>query len=89
MAIVGVSFDDPSLNESWAEEEGFSFELWSDLDRTLALTYGAARTENQGAASRITRILDRDGTLLVEYDEVAVGTSPGKVLEDCRTIYGD
>ncbi len=83
-----MSFDDPEENQQFAEDEDFLFEMWSDSDKTLALYYGAIRRESEVLPGRVTRILDRDGTLLVEYDDVDVGTSPGLVLEDCGTIFG-
>lgn len=85
---MGVSFDSPSKNNSWAEDEGFSFELWTDDDKTLALTYGAIEDSSAPWADRVTRILDADGVLLVEYDKVSVGTHPAKVLEDCQLLFG-
>lgn len=83
-----MSFDSPEVNQGWAIDEGFSYELWSDTDKTLALTYGAARNEAQFAASRVTRLLDADGVLLLEYDEVSAGTNPRQVLEDCEALFG-
>ena len=42
MQIVGVGFDEPAVNQGWAEEEGFLFELWTDgPERPLAVHYGA------------------------------------------------
>ncbi len=88
MAIVGVSFDEPETNQEWAEEEGFSFELWTDDDRTLALTYGAATSADQAYASRKTMILDQDGALVLVYDSVGVSAHPQDVLEDCEILFG-
>lgn len=76
------------MNEGWAEEEGFAFELWTDEDKTLALTYGSIESRTAPWPGRVTRILDAEGVLLVEYDEVAVGTHPAQVLEDCQTLFG-
>lgn len=76
------------MNQGWAEEEGFAFELWTDEDKTLALTYGAIASRTAAWPGRVTRILDAEGVLLVEYDEVAVGTHPAQVLEDCQTLFG-
>ena len=89
VTIIGVSFDDPSENLAWAEEEGFQFELWTDTDRTLALTYGAATTAAQSIASRKTVILDASGNWVLEYPVVNVGTSPSEVLEDCQKLFGN
>lgn len=86
---MGVSFDTPAKNQAWAEDEGFAFELWSDDDKDLALAYGAVASRASAFPARLTRILDAEGVLLVEYDEVAVGTHPAQVLEDCELLFGE
>lgn len=88
MAIVGVSFDDPAKNQEWAEKEGFTFELWADDDRTLALAYGAASSASQPFADRVTKVLDDQGNLILEYPKVSVGVHPGQVLSDCQVLFG-
>lgn len=88
MTIVGVGFDDPATNAGWAAEEGFTFELWTDDDKTLALTYGAATSQSSPVPSRVTRVLDADGTLLLEYQVSAIGTHPSEVLADCQVLFG-
>jgi peroxiredoxin len=87
--IIGVSFDSPSKNDEWAIDEGFEFDLWSDLDRDLALYYGAATSPTQGAASRVTKVLDANGDLVLEYDVNFVGTHPAQVLHDCEFLFGN
>jgi peroxiredoxin len=83
-----VSFDSPSENQAWAEEEDFLFELWSDEDRELALYYGAASTPNAVAAARITMLLDDQGRQLLEYTSaINVGTHPAQVLADCQALF--
>ena len=88
MQIVGVSFDPVDENQAWALEEGFQFELWSDLNRDLGLHYGAASSPTDGAADRISFLLDADGAVLLEYRSVSTGTHPGQVLEDCEALFG-
>jgi peroxiredoxin len=83
-----VSFDSPSANQAFADAEGFTFELWTDDDRTLALYYGAIDSPSASYANRVTRILDAEGVLLVEYDDVSFGTNPQEVLEDCEQLFG-
>jgi len=87
--IVGVSFDPPEDNQDFAEAEGFTYELWTDDDKTLALYYGAISKESTSAAGRVTRILDAEGVLVLEYNDVDFGTSPQEVLEDCEILFGD
>ena len=88
MAIVGVSFDSPEENNSWAEEESYLFELWTDDDRTLAVAYGAASSTSASAANRKTMLLDADGTLLLEYLSVSPSGHAQDVLEDCQALFG-
>lgn len=88
MKIVGVSFDAPADNQAWAEEQGYTFELWTDDDKTLALYYGAAKNDRASMPDRITRLLGDDGSVLLEYDDVDVSASPQDVLEDCQALFG-
>jgi len=89
VTIVGVSFDTPEENRAWAEREGFQYELWSDVDRTLATRYGAVRSPTQASCDRVTKLLDCDGTLQLEYvSSISVGTHPQQVLDDCTAIFG-
>lgn len=87
--IVGVSFDSPSENASWSADQGFQYELWSDVDRSLAIYYGAG-TASSYAASRVTKLLDEDGDLILEYVDVdlGIGAHPSDVLSDCQAIFG-
>lgn len=86
---MGVSFDTPAANQEFKDSEGFEYELWSDQARELALHYGAATSENQGFADRVTVLLAGDGTLLLEYSPgLDVATHPELVLEDCRALWG-
>ena len=36
----------------------------------------------------MTRVLDADGTLVLEYDVVPVGTHPSHVLHDVEILFG-
>ena len=84
-----MSFDTPAKNQEWAVDEGFTFELWTDDDKTLALYYGAATSETQQTATRISKLLLPDGTLLLDYLKVGVTNHPQEVLEDCQALFGD
>ncbi|MCB9779968.1 MAG: redoxin domain-containing protein [Alphaproteobacteria bacterium] len=88
MQIVGVGFDQPEANQAWAEDEGFSFELWSDDDKTLAVYYGAAADTSATLPARVTRILDEDGVLVLEYAVTDIGLHPSDVLADCKILFG-
>ena len=68
----------------WVAEEGFQYEIWTDTNRELALHYGATSSSSSNFASRVTRLLDEDGNLLLEYNNVDFGTNPRLVLDDCN-----
>ena len=89
VAIVGVGFDSPGRNQDWAQDEGFAYELWTDDDKTLALHYGAIDSTSAPCPSRVTRVLDGAGTLVVEYRVSSIDAHPEQVLEDCRLLFGD
>lgn len=87
---MGVGWDDPSDNQDWAEDQDYEYEIWSDDDKTLALYYGAADSASDWFPSRVTMLLDANGTLILEYvSNVNTGTHPAQVLEDCEAIFGD
>ena len=90
--IVGVSTASPGDLQAWAEDEGFQYELWQDDSRgSLASRYGADDGWF-GSYSRITVLLDAQGRLLLEYNEISdfsPGAHPGEVLSDCQQIFGN
>jgi peroxiredoxin len=91
VTIIGVGFDSPNANTAWSEGEipPFTFELWTDGDRQLATYYDAVANQVQVNPSRVTKVLDPSGTLVLEYvADIAVGTHPGLVLADCQALFG-
>lgn len=93
MQVIGCSFDTPAKNAKFKQVETFTFELWSDVQRELALYYGAAKSKSQLFASRITVILDPQGTWKYWYPTAAIGfdmyNHPGTVLADMQALLGD
>ena len=86
---MGAGLDSPSTNESWADTEDFQFELWTDEDKTLGVTYGALSSASDSSVRRVTMLLDEKGELVLEYTmAIDVGTHPALVLEDCETLFG-
>jgi peroxiredoxin len=85
-----VSFDAPETNAGFRELNGMQFELWSDdAQHTLATAYGAGDAQS-AAAARVTKLLNEDGDLIVEYvSAIDVGTHPAFVLQDCQTIWAE
>jgi peroxiredoxin len=87
---VGAGLSSPAANATWAADEGFPYELWTDDDGTLGRTYGALDGRSDRSVSRVTALLDADGALLLSYtDNVVIGTHPGQVLADCEALFGE
>lgn len=85
-----MGFDSNEKMAEWAAEEGFQYEVWTDDERTLAMYYGAITSKSAGFPSRVTMLLDASGELILEYTEdVAFGTHPEEVYQDCLSIFGD
>ncbi|MBR57024.1 MAG: hypothetical protein CMH54_03085 [Myxococcales bacterium] len=66
----------------------YLYEVWTDSDKTLALYYGAVTSDLMPFPSRITRLLDAEGNLILEYNTVSVDGHPQAVLDDCTKIFG-
>ena len=83
-----MSFDAPETNAGFHDLNEMQFELWTDdAQHTLATTFGAGDAQSAYAA-RVTKLLNEDGELIVEYvSAIDVGTHPALVLQDCRTIW--
>jgi peroxiredoxin len=86
--VIGVGYDTPTKNLEWSLGEGFTFELWSDTEKQLDLYYGAVVDAKQARPSRVTKILDSNGVLVLEYvTDVVVGAHPAEVLADCKILF--
>ena len=88
MRIVGVGFQDPATNDAWVEDQGYQYEVWTDEDRMLSVTYGAADNANAFFPARVTVLLDEQGELLLEYPNVVIDVHPPQVLSDCELLFG-
>ena len=85
---MGVGFQDPATNEAWVVSEGYQYEVWTDEERTLSVTYGAAEDVNAFFPARVTVLLDEAGELLLAYPNVVIDVHPQQVLEDCQLLFG-
>ncbi len=88
--MIGVGVGEPDWTLEWTLADGLPYELWSDLDRVLAVHYGAADSPETAEPLRIAFILDAEGQVVLEYREfLEVGPDPGDVLRDLTLLYGD
>ena len=88
--IIAVGRAEPATLQSWAEDEGYEYEMWTDDDRSIGIHYGAT-TASSFFYDRITVLLDAEGNQLLTYDVglLGIGPHPASVLEDVQAIYGD
>ncbi len=80
--IIGVSFDKPDANAAFVKAEGFQFHLLSDTDHALAKKVGAASSDVQIVATRISYLVGPDGKIRKVYGDVTPATHAGTVLSD-------
>jgi peroxiredoxin Q/BCP len=80
--ILGVSFDPIDRNAAFALKFGFRFPLLSDVDRKIALAYGACWDAKAPYAERISFLIDEQGKIARIYDRVDPRDHPAKVLAE-------
>ena len=61
--------------------------MWTDEDRVLSVTYGAASSATAFFPDRVTVLLDANGDLLLEYTQVVIDVHPQQVLDDCALLF--
>jgi peroxiredoxin Q/BCP len=80
--IVGVSFDPVDRNAAFAKKYDFKFPLLSDVDRKIALAYGACTEAKAQYAERISFLIDEQGAIARVYDRVDPRDHPARVLAE-------
>ncbi len=66
--MLGISFDSVEANRAFAADQGFTFRLLSDPERTVGLAYGAARSRSDRYAARYTYVIGADGRIREALD---------------------
>jgi len=77
-----VSFDSVEANAAFARKNDFKFPLLSDLDRTVALAYGACGDAKAKWPNRVSFLIDEQGRIARVYDRVDPRDHPASVLAD-------
>lgn len=80
MAILGASFDDQTANRAFRAKCQFPYPLLCDVDKQLAIAYGAADAK-ASTPKRITVVVGKDGKVQQVYGKVAAATHPQEVLD--------
>ena len=82
--VLGISFDSSQDNKRFADRHGFSFQLLSDLDRSVGVAYGAADSEDAGYAKRMSFLIGTNGEVEHVWDQVDPQSHPEEVLQWLR-----
>src|SRR5579864_7737457 len=84
--IVGVSFDDVECNAAFAKKYDFNFPLLCDVDRKIALAYGACSDAKAQHAERMSFLIDEKGTIARVYESVDPRDHPARVLAEILDV---
>jgi predicted methyltransferase/peroxiredoxin len=85
--VYGVSTDDVESHRRFAEEHELPFPLLADPDQTILRRYGVPARD--GAASRVTFLIDRAGAIAQVFPEVDPGAHADQVLEAAAALPAD
>jgi peroxiredoxin len=86
--VLGVSVDSPFSNHKFAEENGVTFPLLSDMSASTISEYGLEKDYDIGGAKiksarRATFLIDKEGKVAeVSVDSEAV--DPTKIIDACE-----
>jgi peroxiredoxin len=86
--VLGVSIDTPFSNHAFAQQNGVTFPLLSDMDATAIKAYGLLKEATVGgvkltSARRATFLIDKEGKIIEEQaDSEAV--DPTKIIDACE-----
>jgi thioredoxin-dependent peroxiredoxin len=79
--VVGISFDSPEDNASFAQRYQFGFPLLSDSDHAAAIAYGACSADAR-YPDRMSFLIDEQGKIERVYRQVDPRDHPARVLAD-------
>ena len=80
--VVGISFDTPKDNASFARRYEFGFPMLSDSDHTVAIAYGACSGAGARYPDRMSFLIDEHGKIERVYRQVDPRDHPAKVVAD-------
>jgi len=80
--VLGVSFDLPETNAAFAAKQEFAFPLLSDVDRKVALAYGACSDLKVQHGERVSFVIDENGRIERVYPHVDPRNHAAQVLAD-------
>ncbi|MBI3939663.1 MAG: redoxin domain-containing protein [Acidobacteria bacterium] len=84
--IIGISFDDVATNRRFSEENGFQYSILSDLDRGIALKYGACVNRAAPMPKRMSYLIDERQRILYCWTRIEPGLHPAQII---NTLYAN
>ena len=82
---IGISADPVDKQLQFAEKHDFDYPLLSDVDRSVAESFGVKRRSNMLKVKRSTFVIDTDGTLLAElHSEISMNSHADRAIEILR-----
>ena len=85
--VVGVSLDNVTSHQAFAEKYHVPFPLLSDADRKVASTYGVLTSQgSMHYAKRTTFLIDPQGKIAKVYQDVDPEKNSSQVLADLATL---
>jgi peroxiredoxin Q/BCP len=82
--VIGVSVDDVDSHKSFKEKENLNFILLADPDKIVSNQYGVL--SSFGMDSRVTFVIDKNGTVKKIYPKVDPSENYKELLEFLKTI---
>jgi|SRR5579871_4910943 len=88
-SIVGISFDTPADNKTFADAQGFGYPLLSDVDRGVGQRYAVVRAGDDQYADfpmRQSFLIDPAGVVRKAYSVSDVANHADEVLADLAAM---
>jgi len=79
---LGISCDTPAENLAFRDKFDFPYDLLSDEDVSVSMTWGAADGPDTKYPARISYLIDADGKIAKAYETVVPAEHPDQVLKD-------
>jgi peroxiredoxin Q/BCP len=92
VVVLGVSADDLSSHQKFAEKYGLSFPLLADTDTTVSQLYGVYGEKNMYGkkymgVNRETFLIDKDGIVRKAWHKVKPEEHANEVLETVDSLH--
>lgn len=91
VVVLGVSADDLSSHQKFADKYGLSFPLLADTDTTVSQLYGVWKEKNYAGkkymgVNRETFLIDKDGIVRKVWPKVKAAEHANEVLEEVEAL---